>query len=517
VQSGYQLAGSRGTRELDGHAEPQLDWRRVMATATVEAGASVYAGLHEDARELLAKTPLALDDWQADALDKTVEVDEDGKWTHMECGLVVPRQNGKGGFIEGRKLVAIFLDPLCKRIVYSAHEFGTALDAMQRMVDILEASPDLEREILKVIVSNGKEGITFRNGTSLRYKTRTRSGGRGLTGDLLFLDEAMILKDVSISALVPILSARPNAQLIYTGSAVDRNTHEHGRVLSRVRARGRRGDEPGLLYVEYTADPEMSLADALDHPSILDDCEAWARANPAYPHRIGPAAVEMERRAMSDRGFAVERLGLGDWFREDETDALIDPAHFLGLLDADSSPQGVPVLAFDVTPQRSASAVAIVGKRADGLLHAEVIDTRPGTAGLVDYIAAVVAAQGIRTVRCNGGGGAASLVPALAAHRITVEQLSGPDIAAAAGELFDAITQSRLRWRDSPTLPVAVNGAVMKQLGERWAFGRASASIDISPLVAVSAAAWAADTAPAPEPYVLDMDDDEDPEDDWLA
>jgi hypothetical protein len=66
-------------------------------------------------------------------------------------------------------------------------------------------------------------------------------------------------------ALLPTLSARPNPQVWYTGSAVDQDIHEDGHVFGRIRERGIKGEDPALLYLEWSAeaeDPE-SLSDAL--------------------------------------------------------------------------------------------------------------------------------------------------------------------------------------------------------------------------------------------------------------
>jgi hypothetical protein len=74
-----------------------------------------------------------------------------------------------------------------------------------------------------------------------------------------------------------------NPQAWYAGSAVDQNVHEDGVVFARARDRGLRG-EGALAYFEWSAtdDPDLTPNQAED---LLDDVEAWRRANPAlgYP------------------------------------------------------------------------------------------------------------------------------------------------------------------------------------------------------------------------------------------
>jgi hypothetical protein len=101
--------------------------------------------------------------------------------------------------------------------------------------------------------SHGQEGIYLLNGQRLRYKTRTKGGGRGFSADRVILDEAMVIPEAFLGALMPTLSARPNPQLVYTGSAVDQEDMEHGVVFSRVRERAIRREGPGARVFRLVA------------------------------------------------------------------------------------------------------------------------------------------------------------------------------------------------------------------------------------------------------------------------
>src|SRR5512135_2349968 len=78
-----------------------------------------------EAVDLAASAGLTLDDWQAYSLDVALGERRDGKWSAFEVGLVVPRQNGKGGVLEARELAGLFLFDE-RLILHSAHEFKTA-------------------------------------------------------------------------------------------------------------------------------------------------------------------------------------------------------------------------------------------------------------------------------------------------------------------------------------------------------------------------------------------------------
>jgi phage terminase large subunit-like protein len=187
-----------------------------------------------EACELAAMAGLTLDPWQAFVLEHALGERADGSWAAFEVGMIVPRQNGKGSVLEARELAGLFL--LGERlIIHSAHQFDTSLEAFRRLLTLIEGAPELERLVKRVSRSHGEEGIELMSGQRVRFRTRTKGGGRGFTGDCLILDEAMILPESAHGALLPTLSARENPQVWYAGSAVDQLVHEHGVVLSRPR------------------------------------------------------------------------------------------------------------------------------------------------------------------------------------------------------------------------------------------------------------------------------------------
>jgi hypothetical protein len=66
------------------------------------------------------------------------------------------------------------------------------------------------------------------------------------------LDEAMAIPEAMHGALLPTLSARPNPQVWYTGSAVDQEEMENGVVFARVRERAVKGEDPSLAYFGWS-------------------------------------------------------------------------------------------------------------------------------------------------------------------------------------------------------------------------------------------------------------------------
>lgn len=454
----------------------------------------------EKAIALAEMVGLYLDEWQQLSVTDMLGLRADKKWAAFEDAVIVSRQNGKGDVIATRELAGLFLIPDDKLIIHSAHQFDTSLEAFDRLVSYILGTPELRKRIRGyrgpdldprgISRSHGTEGITLKNGKRIRFRTRTKGGGRGFTCDCLILDEAMIIPDAMLTALLPTLSARPNPQIIYAGSAVDQEIHEYGVVLARIRERGHAGGDPSLAYSEWSA------ADTLEQvtPEVANDPASWALANPALGIRITAEKVANERRAFASnvKGFAVERLGVGDWPSTDPTASkVIDLAKWLACKDPDSHRDGPVSIAFDVTPARTMSCIAVAGRRADGLLHIEVIEHKSGTSWVVDRIAELNKSKRPVAIVCDAGSPAKSLLPDFESIGLPVIAVNGSEHAQACGIFYDAVMDTQtLRHLGTPELDGAVSGAATRPLGEAWAWSRRDSDVDISPLVACTLALW---------------------------
>ena len=452
--------------------------------------------------DLMAEVGQPLDPWQEHVIINSMgERVSDQKWAAFEVGVDVPRQNGKGGIIEGRTLGGLYL--LGERlIIHSAHQFDTSLEAFQRLVNLIEGSDWLSRRVKKISRSHGEEGITLTYGQRVRFRTRTKGGGRGFTCDCLFLDEAMILPSASHGALMPTLSARPNPQIWYLGSAVDQDVHEHGLVFSRVRARGHEGKDDSLAWFEWSVPGELhEISD-----QVATDPEMWALANPALGIRISHEHIEREQHSLAGRTFAVERLGVGDWpDPSDSSDHVIDPETWRLLTDVTSQIAGPVSAAFDITPDRERAAIAVAGRRTDGRMHIEVIEHRAGTGWIAEFLEGFNQRNRPERIIVDRAGPAASLVPDLQRRGLPVTVLDAREYANACGELFDAAKQDQLRHLGTTELASALRGATTRTLGDAWAWSRRSSLVDISPLVAGTLAHYGAQNGEEDVPFVFEV------------
>lgn len=436
-----------------------------------------------DVRDVVDLFPYKFDDWQMEVLEGLSGVEKDGKWSAFEGGMCIPRQNGKDAILEALELTGLFAWDE-RLIIHSAHEFATSQEHFRRLLYVIEEVPDFDKQVKRVTRSHGEEGIELRNSCRIRFRTRTKGGGRGFSCDRLVGNEAMVLPEAMHGALLPTMRARPNPQIIYAGSAVDQETQADGVVFARLRERGIK-QERGVAYFEWSLPYETP--DEVPG-EVMDDHESWAQSNPALGVRIFAEHMELERESLSDRMFCVELLGVGDWPRTDgRSDMAVTPEQWADCEDKMSRFLPPAVIAFDVSPERRAT-IAAAGIREDGRYHVEVIEKQGGTAWLPARLAQIVEDHEPIIVRADKLGPSASLLAKIEDLDVKVELIDGPQHARACGMFVDAVREDRLRHLGSMDLANAIRGAATRPLGDSWAWSRKASSVDISPLVAVTLA-----------------------------
>lgn len=460
----------------------------------------VVSSAGQEAVELAAGAGLVLDPWEAFVLEQALGEREDGSWAAFEVGLIVGRQNGKGAVLEARELAGLFLFKE-QLILHSAHEFKTAQEAFLRIKGLIDNVDSYRRRVRTIRTSHGEEGIELTSGQRLRFVARSRTSGRGFSGDTVILDEAFELPEAALSALLPTMAARPNPQIWYTSSAANRETHHNCRVLSRVRKRGLRGDSPRLAYFEWSVD--VDGLDEVERAKMRGDRAAWVQSNPGLGIRINEEFIESELGALSAKDFEVERLGIGDWPPDDEEFATIDARTWSSLADRDSKSLDPVAFAVDVSRDRKWSAIAVAGRRADGRGHGEVVDCRPGTDWVVPRMVELTGKWRPCVWLLDPASPAGALIKGLDEAGLRtkcvchgeqgVQLVSAREKAQACGALFDACVNDRFRHLDQPHLNLAVAKAATRPADDVWVWSRKNSPVDISPLWAVTLAKFGFD------------------------
>lgn len=394
-------------------------------------------------------------------------------------GMSLPRQVGKTHLVGYAMFALCILNPGLT-VIWTAHHTrtsGETLRSMQGMAQRQKVAP----YVLRVLTGDDK-GVEFHNGSRILFGARSDGFGRGFAGvDVLVIDEAQILRERDLDAMLPTLNASKQKEgglPIFMGTPpLPINPSE---VFRRMRDDALSGEADDLVWVECGADPG----------SDPDDRAQWSRANPSYPKRTPLKSMLRMRKKLSPESWMREGLGIWD------EDAL-DP--FAGAWPnclTDESPT-TPPTALGVACSVELSHSAIVAAVVEGdKTHIRTLQYGPGTLWVADAVKEYAHEFGATAV-VDGGGPAKVLVQALelASPRLRVMALS--EYADSCAAMFVAVQEKRIRHRGEPELDTAVNGAVKRTVGDRWVWGRRNrdktkSSHDVSTLEAATLAAWVA-------------------------
>jgi hypothetical protein len=177
------------------------------------------SSLGRDAVDLAAYAGLDLDPHQQYVLEGSMGRTDADRWAALEVAVIEPRQNGKGGILEGRQLAGLYLVKTDQLQTHTAHRFDTCLDHFRRVRSLIEGNDDLLAKVKRngIKDSNGKESVELKDGSRLLFKARSKGSGRGFSGDVVYLDEAYLLH--GLGDMMPSLSAREDPQIWYSSSA----------------------------------------------------------------------------------------------------------------------------------------------------------------------------------------------------------------------------------------------------------------------------------------------------------
>lgn len=481
---------------------PPSAWRGALKPR-VEVAPPYVATFGDLAADLMEAAGKPLEQWQRESVDLMMSTRVDGRWACYEYAEWVARQNGKGGLGEARALTGFFVlgEEL---IIWSAHEYKTAMEAFRRMrtlirklgTPISDTLVDVDGVMVKISNTNGEEGFErLDNEQRIRFVARSKSSGRGFSGDVNIIDEAFAYTTDQAEALGPTLIARPNAQIIYLSSPP--LTGDTGEIMFALKERAEAGGDESLGYRDWGIEGNLEELGKVD----LDDPAVWARANPALG--LGRVTLETIRRlrkmlsANEGKGFAREVLGL--WPKKISGGGAIDMDRWRKLIDLTSKRDGDIALGVDISPARDYAAISVYGLRPDGLGHMQLVLYKPGTAWLAqeiyrwrDILDPVAVGMGPSTF--------ASLKVELTELGITESEdpenplrgelavTASREMTAAVGHMLDAVRDGTFRHLGQKELTDSVAGAKARQTGDALVWALKESSNDTSPLVSATVA-----------------------------
>ncbi|MFD4438998.1 terminase large subunit domain-containing protein [Nocardia sp. NPDC058519] len=474
--------------------------------------------------------------WQKWLLIHMLELLADGQLRFRTVVILVARQNGKSTL--SIVLSLFFMYVLARDLVIgTAQDLDVAEEIWQAAVDVIDETPELLELKEKTSQTNGKKFVELATGEKYKVKAANRRAGRGLSGDLVLLDELREHQTWDAwGAITKTTIARAFALIVALSNAGDATSVvlRHLRRMAHLTL----GDPDGIIAAE---DPESQLADI---PAEIEDAEgqeddslglfewsappgagiwdrdAWAQANPSLGHTITERTLASAAKTDPEWVFRTECLC--QW-TDGSLEGPFPPGAYEATLDNGSRiVKGSPIYAWvDVAWNRQRASIAFAGRREDGLLHAEVVASRSGTDWVVDWLLPRVAEHRIVAIGLQASGApVSSLLESMQVAGLPLFEAGGREMSASTALIYDLVRDKMIRRTAQPLLDLAAATAIMRRLSDgAWVWDRKKSLTEISGLVAWSGAAWLAQPKSMPEepePQVHAWDDEPSPSTDMV-
>lgn len=432
--------------------------------------------------------------------------------------VLVARQNGKSTL--SQVLALFFLYVLGTNLVLgTAQDLDTAEEVWDGALDIIEETPQLAELAAKPVKAAGKKAIVLKSGERYKVKAANRRAGRGLSGDLILLDELREHQSWDAwGAITKTTMARPAAQIWALSNAGDASSI----VLRYLRktAHAALGDPDG---VNADDDPSSLLPSAEELDGLTDlsdesvdidpedlgedesslalfewsappgcdvmDRDGWAQANPSLGHGISERTLAGDAGPGGDPEWVFRTECLCQW-SDGSIEGPFPPGTWDAGVDAGSQIADEKVKAcVDVSFDRSRAHIAFAGRRDDSVPHFEIVASRAGTEWVVPWMKERADVIDAVTLQANGAP-VSSLLDELREAGFTVVEWSGPELGRGTGAFYDLVRNNGVKHLPQPVLDVAAATAVPKPSGDAWLWDRKRSPTDIAPLIAATGAVW---------------------------
>lgn len=480
--------------------------------------------------------------------------------------VLVARQSGKSTLSQVISLWSMYIYPFLVEleepmtILGTAQDLDTAEAVWEGALDIIEETPDLAELAAVPVKTNGKKAIRLLSGEQYKVKAASRKAGRGLSGDLIILDELREHQTWDAwAAVTKTTIARPHAQVWALSNAGDALSI----VLKHLRKMAHKalGDPDGIVAAEEVPgapDPievEEFVEDGVEAEDFIQDADTlalfewsatagcrildrdeWAQANPALGYgrvterTLASAAAtdpewvfRMEVLCQWPDGSADGIFPTGSWeATQNVPEDLPDGTQRVAEVDRLVGPIWVGL---DKSADRSQTWVTFAGARADGVPQVEVRAVRHGDDWVRDWLLTHEWRDRFQAITGQGKGAPISdLIKDFDEDPdfgIPVELWQGGDLLAAHGQAFEDIRDEKVRHNKQPPLDIAAMTAERKDLGDGWVIDRRRSPSDVAPLIAWIAALWlmkkrVQETPPPPPARALDDEPTTEVGDQWI-
>lgn len=443
--------------------------------------------------ELLEHYGIKLLTWQKSVLYRWMAVEQDElgawKWVNTDCGLIVPRQNGKSELMIARIVGGMIF--LGEALIYTAQSDNTVAEIKRRCQRFFYDAEEEIRDMLTEEFDKEPKSLDYvelRNRGRCVFRTRTRTNGLGTTNDALLLDEDQEETDAQQEALLPTISAGKNQNHQTIRAGTPPSGGGHGTVFMRMRRTVLDGKTTEICWQEWSVE---TITDPNDE-------DAWYRTNPSLGYFLMKTAVKAEASKMAVDSFNKMRLG---WIAGVESMRAINDEQWTPLATKSVQLPDHPNLVYAVkfAPDASAVSLAVAVIMPDAKVHVELIERKPMSAGtmwLADWL--LSRWRRANKIIIDGAAGTQLLVEELVrSERKISKRILTPnarEAGAAYADFHDGIERKLLTHFDQPALNVSIRTVKKRSIGKDGMYGYASMNPDIQsdPTEAVALAYYGA-------------------------
>ncbi len=266
----------------------------LVGSATPRVHSAIYEADTERARnaiEFAKEIGIELMPWQINAIGEMLKTEND-RYIYRQLGIVCSRQQGKTFLAALRILAGIYLFGEKDVLMMSVNR-KLSLITFRQIDQLIRQSPRLRTEHAATYVTNGSERMVFKNGAQISVVAATPNGSRGMSCDLLFVDELRAIDQETWDAAVYTTNAR-RAQILTVSNAGDK----HSKVLNDLRERALANSSKALGWLEWSAHPSRAIMDK----------KGWVEACPALGHYLELETIEHLARTNDPMAFRTEIL-----------------------------------------------------------------------------------------------------------------------------------------------------------------------------------------------------------------
>lgn len=428
--------------------------------------------------QLLEHYGVELLPWQKAILYRWMAVEQnelgEWKWVNTDCGLLVPRQNGKSEIMIARIVGGMVF--LGEALIYTAQSDNTVSEIKTRVQRFFYDAEEEIRDMLTEEFDKEPKSLDYvelRNKGRCVFRTRTRTSGLGSTNDVLLLDEDQEETDAQQEALLPTISAGKNQNHQTIRAGTPPSGGGKGTVFLRMRKTVLEGKSTSICWQEWSVE---TITNPFDE-------DAWYETNPSLGYILMKSAVESEAQKMAIDSFNKMRLG---WIAGVEVMRAI-PDDLWSPLSVDNVPiPSEPNLVYAVkfAPDGSAVSLAVGVIMPDSRIHVELIERKPMSAGTT-WLAQWLLERWRRAnkIIIDGAAGTQLLVEELVRSEQRMKRKiltpNAREAGAAYADFYNGIEQKQLTHYDQPALNMSIRTVKRRSIGKDGMFGYASMNADI--------------------------------------